>query len=80
MAHSKGPDSQHTRLAVFDFDGPAALLELGFIDADTETAPDRGRMKAAQGMAKEQMKVMQKVAGPMAMPKSHGGGLGFAKK
>jgi N-acetylmuramoyl-L-alanine amidase len=25
-------DSQHTRLAVFDFDGPAALLEIGFID------------------------------------------------
>lgn len=24
--------SQHTRLAVFDFDGPACLLELGFID------------------------------------------------
>lgn len=24
--------SQHSRLAVFDFDGPAALLELGFID------------------------------------------------
>ena len=24
--------SQHSRLAVFDFDGPAALLEVGFID------------------------------------------------
>jgi N-acetylmuramoyl-L-alanine amidase len=33
-------DSQHNRLAVFDFDGPAALLEIGFIDNET----DRPRM------------------------------------
>jgi len=33
-------DSQHSRLAVFDFDGPAALLEIGFIDNET----DRPRM------------------------------------
>lgn len=25
-------DSQHPRMAVFDFDGPCALLEIGFID------------------------------------------------
>jgi N-acetylmuramoyl-L-alanine amidase len=24
-------DSQHSRLAIFDFDGPAALLEIGFV-------------------------------------------------
>jgi N-acetylmuramoyl-L-alanine amidase len=29
-------DSQHNRLAVFDFDGPAALLEIGFIDSETD--------------------------------------------
>ena len=34
-------DSQHTSLAVFDFDGPACLVELGFIDNTT----DRGRMQ-----------------------------------
>ena len=33
-------DSQHSRLAVFDFDGPAALLEMGFIDNEI----DRARM------------------------------------
>lgn len=33
--------SQHSRLAVFDFDGPACLLELGFIDNPT----DRARMQ-----------------------------------
>ncbi|MGC4043505.1 MAG: N-acetylmuramoyl-L-alanine amidase [Armatimonas sp.] len=38
-------DSQHTRLAVLDFKGPASLLELGFIDANAEIAPDRGRLK-----------------------------------
>lgn len=32
--------SQHPRLAVFDFDGPAALLEIGFIDNEN----DRYRM------------------------------------
>lgn len=37
--------SQHTQLAIFDFNGPAALLELGFIDASAELAPDRGRLK-----------------------------------
>lgn len=34
-------DSQHTRLAVFDFDGPCALLEIGFIDS----ASDRTKMQ-----------------------------------
>lgn len=29
-------DSQHNRLAVFDFDGPCALLEIGFIDNETD--------------------------------------------
>lgn len=33
-------DSQHSRLAVFDFDGPSALLEVGFIDNEL----DRPRM------------------------------------
>lgn len=33
-------DSRHNRLAIFDFKGPACLLELGFIDH----AVDRGRM------------------------------------
>lgn len=33
--------SQHSRLAVFDFPGPCALLELGFID----NATDRARMQ-----------------------------------
>ena len=38
-------DSQHNRLAVFDFDGPAALLEVGFIDnsLDRGRAQDRDR-------------------------------------
>ena len=38
-------DSQHSRLAVFDFDGPAALLEVGFIDhpLDRARAQDRER-------------------------------------
>ena len=38
-------DSQHKRLAVFDFDGPAALLEVGFIDhvKDRALAQDRER-------------------------------------
>ena len=57
-----------------------ARADLDALKQAHEIMADRGRMKAAQGMAKEQMKVMQKVAGPMAMPKSHGGGLGFAKK
>lgn len=35
-------DSQHPRLAVFDFDGPAALLEVGFID----NSLDRGRAQS----------------------------------
>lgn len=38
-------DSQHRRLAVFDFDGPAALLEVGFVDnpLDRGRAQDRDR-------------------------------------
>jgi N-acetylmuramoyl-L-alanine amidase len=38
-------DSQHSRLAVFDFDGRAALLEVGFIDnpLDRGRAQDRDR-------------------------------------
>lgn len=37
--------SQHSRLAVLDFDGPAALLEVGFIDhpLDRARAQDRDR-------------------------------------
>lgn len=34
-------DSQHTRLAVLDFDGPACLLELAFLS----NAPDRARLQ-----------------------------------
>lgn len=34
-------DSQHTRLAVLDFDGPACLLELAFLSS----APDRARLQ-----------------------------------
>jgi N-acetylmuramoyl-L-alanine amidase len=30
--------SQHSRLAIFDFDGPACLLELGFIDNEFDQA------------------------------------------
>lgn len=29
-------DSQHTRLAVFDFDGPACLLETGFVSSPAD--------------------------------------------
>jgi N-acetylmuramoyl-L-alanine amidase len=48
--------SQHKRLAVFDFDGPCCLLEIGFID----NAADRARMLSrdvrlafAEGLAAE---------------------------
>lgn len=34
-------DSQHTRLAVLDFEGPACLLELAFLS----NAPDRARLQ-----------------------------------
>lgn len=35
-------ESQHSRLAIFDFDGPAALKEIGFID----NPKDLARMKS----------------------------------
>lgn len=37
-------DSQHTKLAVFDFDGPCTLVEVGFID----NALDRGRITSRE--------------------------------
>lgn len=46
-------ESQHTRLAVLDFDGPGCLLELGFIDSarDMSVIGQRdARLRFAEGL------------------------------
>ena len=57
-----------------------ARADLDALKQAHEIMADSSRMRAVQGMAKQQMKVMQKVAGPMKGMGKTGGGLGFAKK